>query len=67
MKISSRTLLLGVAACAGLFCLILVLAYLSTLFMHLLEARAKARLGQRKKPREILAFHGPAPEEREAT
>jgi polar amino acid transport system permease protein len=43
-----------------------VLAYLSTLLMHLLEARAKARLGQRKKPLEILAFHGPAPEEREA-
>ena len=42
------------------------LAYLSTLVMHLLEARAKARLGQRKKPLEILAFHGPAPEEREA-
>jgi polar amino acid transport system permease protein len=43
-----------------------VLAYLSTLFMHLLEARAKARLGVHKRPREILAFHGPAPEEREA-
>jgi polar amino acid transport system permease protein len=43
-----------------------VLAYVSTLVMHLLEARAKARLGQHKRPREILAFHGPAPEEREA-
>jgi polar amino acid transport system permease protein len=43
-----------------------VLAYVSTLFMHLLEARAKARLGVHEKPREILAFHGPAPEEREA-
>jgi polar amino acid transport system permease protein len=42
------------------------LAYVSTLFMHLVEARAKARLGVRKKPLEILAFHGPAPEEREA-
>jgi polar amino acid transport system permease protein len=43
-----------------------VLAYLCTLFMHFLEARAKARLGQREELREILAFHGPAPEEREA-
>ena len=43
-----------------------VLAYVSTLFMHLLEARAKARLGVHEKPREILAFRGPAPEEREA-
>lgn len=43
-----------------------VLAYLSTVGMHLLEARAKAQLGQREKPREILAFRGPAPEEREA-
>jgi polar amino acid transport system permease protein len=43
-----------------------VLAYVSTLVMHLLEAATKARLGERKKPREILAFHGPAPEEREA-
>ena len=39
MKISSRTLLLGVAACAGLFCLILVLAYLSTRAREL-DARA---------------------------
>jgi polar amino acid transport system permease protein len=42
------------------------LAYISTLFMHLLEARAKARLGQHERPAEILAFHGPAPEESEA-
>jgi hypothetical protein len=34
--------------------------------MHFLEARAKARLGQREELREILAFHGPVPEEREA-
>jgi len=43
-----------------------VLAYISTIGMHLLEAAAKARLGEREKPAEILAFHGPAPEEREA-
>jgi membrane-associated phospholipid phosphatase len=29
MRVSSRTLLLGAAGCAGLFCLLLVLAYLS--------------------------------------
>jgi polar amino acid transport system permease protein len=43
-----------------------LLAYVSTLGMHLLEARAKARLGQREELKEILAFHGPVPEEREA-
>ena len=43
-----------------------VLAYLSTLLMHLLEARAKARLGQHEPVKEILAFRGPTPEEREA-
>jgi polar amino acid transport system permease protein len=42
-----------------------LLAYVSTLFMRFLEARAKARLGQREELREILAFHGPVPEERE--
>jgi polar amino acid transport system permease protein len=55
---------------AFIFGLLLViyflLAYVATLFMHLLEARAKARLGQRETPREILAFRGPVPEEREA-
>jgi len=55
---------------AFIFGLLLVvyflLAYVSTLGMHLLEARAKARLGQREAPREILAFRGPVPEEREA-
>jgi polar amino acid transport system permease protein len=55
---------------AFIFGLLLViyflLAYVSTLFMHFLEARAKARLGQREELREILAFHGPVPEEREA-
>jgi polar amino acid transport system permease protein len=55
---------------AFIFGLLLVvyflLAYASTLGMHVLEAAAKARLGQRKPPREILAFHGPVPEEREA-
>jgi polar amino acid transport system permease protein len=55
---------------AFIFGLLLViyflLAYISTLFMHFLEARAKARLGQREELREILAFHGPVPEEREA-
>ena len=43
-----------------------LLAYIATLGMHLLEARAKARLGQREKLREVVAFHGPVPEEREA-
>jgi polar amino acid transport system permease protein len=43
-----------------------VLAYVCTLFMHLIEARAKARLGRKEKPAEILAFRGPTPEEREA-
>jgi polar amino acid transport system permease protein len=54
---------------AFIFGLLLVfyflLAYVSTLFLHFLEARAKARLGQREALREILAFHGPVPEERE--
>jgi polar amino acid transport system permease protein len=54
---------------AFIFGLLLViyflLAYVSTLFLHFLEARAKARLGQREELREILAFHGPVPEERE--
>ena len=54
---------------AFIFGLLLViyflLAYVSTLGMRFLEARAKARLGQRKKLREVLAFHGPVPEERE--
>jgi polar amino acid transport system permease protein len=54
---------------AFIFGLLLVvyflLAYVSTLFMRFLEARAKARLGQREALREILAFHGPVPEERE--
>jgi polar amino acid transport system permease protein len=43
-----------------------VLAYVLTLGMQFLEARAKARLGRREELREVLAFHGPAPEEREA-
>jgi polar amino acid transport system permease protein len=55
---------------AFIFGLLLViyflLAYVATLGMHLLEARAKARLGQREELKEILAFHGPVPEEREA-
>src|SRR6266540_6861006 len=46
---------------AFIFGLLLViyflLAYVSTLGMHLLEARAKARLGQREELKEILAFH----------
>ncbi len=44
-----------------------VLSYVLTLFMHLLEARAKARLGQREERRKILAFHGPMEEEMEPT
>ncbi|MGH2945197.1 MAG: ectoine/hydroxyectoine ABC transporter permease subunit EhuC [Solirubrobacteraceae bacterium] len=55
---------------AFIFGLLLVvyflLAYIATLGMHLLEARAKARLGQREELREVLAFRGPVPEEREA-
>lgn len=55
---------------AFIFALLLVvyfvLAYVATLGMHLLEARAKARLGQREELREVVAFHGPVPEEREA-
>jgi polar amino acid transport system permease protein len=43
-----------------------LLAYVLTLGMRFLEARAKARLGRREELREVLAFHGPAPEEREA-
>jgi polar amino acid transport system permease protein len=40
-----------------------VFAYVCTIGMHALEALAKARLGQREKPREILAFRGPMEEE----
>jgi polar amino acid transport system permease protein len=43
-----------------------LLAYVLTLAMRFLEARAKARLGRREELREVLAFHGPVPEEREA-
>jgi polar amino acid transport system permease protein len=43
-----------------------LLAYVATLGMHVLEARAKARLGQREELREVVAFRGPVPEEREA-
>jgi polar amino acid transport system permease protein len=53
-----------------IFALLLVvyflLAYVFTIGMRFLEARAKARLGRREELREVLAFHGPAPEEREA-
>jgi polar amino acid transport system permease protein len=42
-----------------------VLSYLLTLVMHLFEARAKAALGQREPPRQILAYRGPMEEERE--
>jgi polar amino acid transport system permease protein len=55
---------------AFIFGLLLVvyflLAYIATLGMHLLEKAAKARLGQREELREVIAFHGPVPEEREA-
>jgi len=44
-----------------------VLSYVLTLFMHLLEARAKARLGQKEEPRKILAYRGPMEEEMEPT
>jgi len=40
-----------------------ILAYVCTLGMHLLEARAKARLGQREERRKIFAFRGPMAEE----
>jgi polar amino acid transport system permease protein len=40
-----------------------VLSYLFTLLMHLLEARAKARLGQVEDRRAIFAFRGPQEEE----
>lgn len=40
-----------------------VLAYLSTLVMHILEARAKARLGQPVDRRTIFAYRGPAEQE----
>lgn len=43
-----------------------LLAYVSTLAMHLLEARAKARLGQREERRKIFAFRGPVQQESEA-
>jgi len=52
---------------AFIFPLLLViyfaLSYMFTLFMHLLEARAKARLGQVEARREIFAFRGPQEEE----
>jgi len=35
--------------------------------MHLLEARAKARLGQKEERRKIFAFRGPMEEEMEPT
>jgi len=44
-----------------------VLSYVLTLFMHVLEASAKARLGQREERRKILAFRGPMEEEMEPT
>jgi polar amino acid transport system permease protein len=40
-----------------------VLSYLYTLFMHVMEARAKARLGQVEEPRKIFAYQGPQEEE----
>jgi polar amino acid transport system permease protein len=40
-----------------------VLSYLFTLFMHVLEARAKRRLGQLEERRAIFAFRGPQEEE----
>lgn len=40
-----------------------VLSYLFTLFMHVLEARAKKRLGQVEEPRKIFAYRGPQEEE----
>jgi polar amino acid transport system permease protein len=40
-----------------------VLSYLFTLFMHLLEARAKRRLGQVEERRAIFAYRGPQEEE----
>jgi polar amino acid transport system permease protein len=54
---------------AFIFGLLLVVyfafAYVCTIGMHLLEARVKARLGQREERRKILAFHGPMEEEGE--
>lgn len=44
-----------------------VLAYLSTLVMHVLEARAKARLGQPVDRWKIFAYRGPAEEKGVAT
>jgi polar amino acid transport system permease protein len=44
-----------------------VLSYVLTLFMHLLEARAKARLGQKEERRKIFAYRGPMEEEMEPT
>jgi polar amino acid transport system permease protein len=41
------------------------LSYVLTLLMHLLEARAKARLGQKEERRRIFAFRGPMEEEAE--
>jgi len=40
-----------------------VLAYVFTVAMRLLEARAKARLGQRESAREVLAYRGPMEQE----
>lgn len=42
-----------------------VLSYLLTLGMHVLEARAKARLGQVEERRKIFKFRGPMEEEAE--
>jgi polar amino acid transport system permease protein len=40
-----------------------VLSYLFTLVMHVLEARAKGRLGEVEEPRKIFAYKGPQEEE----
>jgi len=52
---------------AFIFPLLLViyfgLSYLFTLIMHVVEARAKGRLGQVEERRKIFAFHGPQEEE----
>jgi polar amino acid transport system permease protein len=54
---------------AFIFGLLLVVyfafAYVCTLGMHVLEARAKARLGRREERRKILKFRGPMEEEGE--
>jgi polar amino acid transport system permease protein len=46
-----------------LLVLYFVLSYVFTLFMHVLEARSKRRLGQVEAAREIFAFKGPQEEE----